>query len=89
MALKQRLQDFAAWYSKLAPSRQLILWGIYGAIAWGGLMTIFFISFEWFNNEPLHTWYTALISIVCGFGWGVLMWRSRRLKRLHSSDNSG
>ena len=86
MRFKHTLARFATWYSGLMPLQQAFVWGLYGALCWGGFMTAFVFCFAWLTNETLRNPFLVLfICLSVGFAWGVAMWRSAKRRRSQSS----
>ena len=68
-------------YSSLSAPAKYVLWGVYGAIFWGGLMTLFFFWVDtMMGNDPWkHLGYTLVVSFVLGAWVGASS--CRRIER--------
>jgi len=66
------MRKLAKKYASLPSPAKDALWGIYGAVAWGGAMTLFFFCFAYaMGHDPWkHFTYTLIVCITLGAFWG-------------------
>ena len=64
-------------YAGLSVPAKYILWAVYGAVAWGGMM-MFFSCWDdrAMGHDPWrHFAYALTVCVVLGAAWGALGWR--------------
>ncbi len=71
------MSKLAQKYARLSVSAKYIVWAVYGATVWGGLMLLFsFWAERWMGHDPWRNFsYTLIACAAGGAAWGVIVWR--------------
>ena len=71
------MRYLAQKYSSLSPMTKYILWGVCGAVIWGGTMTaVFFWTERFSGNDPWkHFSYMLIVCVTLGAWLGASTWR--------------